>query len=331
MAVIHATVKAPGQTLAAVADWNAAHTVENNTITAAMTTFADQDVKTTSSPAFAGLTVDTNTLVVDAANDRVGIGTAAPAQKLHVDGGYAFITKNMLNLVDSTGFFIRDTGYNKEWRVEVISGAVAGRQGNLEITELGVGNWLVFRPGGNIGMGISAPTAPLHIVKTLSGSPFYSVIVLQPPAGAVAPDTSVGLESKRLGTTQRWYFGTGSGAGATSNYFRIVDLTAGNRDRFNIVPSSGDIGIGGSMNGAALTGANMVVLGNGNIGMGTITPTISDGTGLHIAGKILRIGTDKTPASAGAAGNKGEICWDADYIYVCVATNTWKRAAISTW
>jgi hypothetical protein len=23
--------------------------------------------------------------------------------------------------------------------------------------------------------------------------------------------------------------------------------------------------------------------------------------------------------------------WDASYIYVCVATDTWKRAAISTW
>jgi hypothetical protein len=23
--------------------------------------------------------------------------------------------------------------------------------------------------------------------------------------------------------------------------------------------------------------------------------------------------------------------WDADYIYVCTATNTWKRVAIATW
>lgn len=38
-----------------------------------------------------------------------------------------------------------------------------------------------------------------------------------------------------------------------------------------------------------------------------------------------------TPASAGAAGSEGRICWDASYIYVCVATNTWKRVAIATW
>jgi len=38
-----------------------------------------------------------------------------------------------------------------------------------------------------------------------------------------------------------------------------------------------------------------------------------------------------TPASATAAGTTGEIAWDADYVYVCTATNTWKRVAISTW
>ena len=38
-----------------------------------------------------------------------------------------------------------------------------------------------------------------------------------------------------------------------------------------------------------------------------------------------------TPASATAAGVQGTICWDADYVYVCVATNTWKRSALGSW
>jgi len=41
--------------------------------------------------------------------------------------------------------------------------------------------------------------------------------------------------------------------------------------------------------------------------------------------------TTKTPASAGATGTTGTIAWDADYIYICTAANTWKRTAISTW
>lgn len=39
----------------------------------------------------------------------------------------------------------------------------------------------------------------------------------------------------------------------------------------------------------------------------------------------------QTPATAGATGVVGTITWDADFIYVCIAANTWKRAALSTW
>lgn len=39
----------------------------------------------------------------------------------------------------------------------------------------------------------------------------------------------------------------------------------------------------------------------------------------------------KTPSSASDTGVQGDISWDASYIYVCTAANTWKRVAISTW
>lgn len=38
-----------------------------------------------------------------------------------------------------------------------------------------------------------------------------------------------------------------------------------------------------------------------------------------------------TPASASDTGQTGQVSWDADYIYVCIATNTWKRVPIATW
>lgn len=53
--------------------------------------------------------------------------------------------------------------------------------------------------------------------------------------------------------------------------------------------------------------------------------------GLEVDGDTFRIITAKTPASAGAAGSVGQIAWDASYIYVCTATNTWKRIGIATW
>ena len=56
------------------------------------------------------------------------------------------------------------------------------------------------------------------------------------------------------------------------------------------------------------------------------------GTGIvRLGGDSIRIVTSKTPASASATGTQGQIAWDASYIYVCTATDTWKRAAIATW
>ena len=52
---------------------------------------------------------------------------------------------------------------------------------------------------------------------------------------------------------------------------------------------------------------------------------------LDIGGNAVRIRTSDAPSSASDTGAPGEIRWDTNYIYVCVATDTWKRVAISTW
>lgn len=40
---------------------------------------------------------------------------------------------------------------------------------------------------------------------------------------------------------------------------------------------------------------------------------------------------DLVPSTASDKGTPGQIAYDSDYIYVCVAANTWRRAALSTW
>lgn len=58
---------------------------------------------------------------------------------------------------------------------------------------------------------------------------------------------------------------------------------------------------------------------------------------LHVAGNIYAGGTymyianSFTPASAGASGTTGAIAWDSNFLYVCVGTNTWKRAGLTSW
>ena len=48
----------------------------------------------------------------------------------------------------------------------------------------------------------------------------------------------------------------------------------------------------------------------------------------NVWSKVLIIGSDP-PATSGSAGAAGTVTYDADYIYVCIAADTWKRAALS--
>jgi len=50
-----------------------------------------------------------------------------------------------------------------------------------------------------------------------------------------------------------------------------------------------------------------------------------------INGEFRHTNPSTPPSTASSAGVQGTITWDANYVYVCVATNTWKRFALSTW
>lgn len=66
-------------------------------------------------------------------------------------------------------------------------------------------------------------------------------------------------------------------------------------------------------------------------GVGTTEKfSVTNGGTVTLAGSLI-VSTAQTPANASAAGTAGTVAWDADYIYVCTAANTWKRVAIATW
>lgn len=62
-----------------------------------------------------------------------------------------------------------------------------------------------------------------------------------------------------------------------------------------------------------------------------LNPASISGSSLEFYGNKFRVLYPNTPASGSATGNQGDICWDSGYLYVCIGTNSWKRAALSSW
>ncbi|MBM7047586.1 hypothetical protein [Rhizobium lusitanum] len=66
-------------------------------------------------------------------------------------------------------------------------------------------------------------------------------------------------------------------------------------------------------------------------GSALINGTLFTNAAPQIQSDHINIQTPKTPATSSAACTTGDHAWDTGFIYVCIGTNTWKRAAISTW
>lgn len=140
----------------------------------------------------------------------------------------------------------------------------------------------------------------------------------------------------RLGTTRPTAADTGIGSirfestSNTSSNYHYASISA-----FSDGASSSDTDIPGRLtfsttaDGASSPTERLRIDSSGRLLVGTSSD--SGGALLQVNGDRIRVGTAKTPASASATGTAGEICWDASYIYVCTATNTWKRTAIATW
>lgn len=92
-------------------------------------------------------------------------------------------------------------------------------------------------------------------------------------------------------------------------------------------------GTANQITASASTGAVTLSLPATLTGLTSVTSTGFTGalTGNASTATALSTAASGTPASATATCTTGAVKFDASYIYVCHATNTWKRAAVATW
>jgi hypothetical protein len=111
----------------------------------------------------------------------------------------------------------------------------------------------------------------------------------------------------------------GSGAGAfciSGSYNVFIGKGAGSNTNYQRQNAYNTIVIGQD---TYSTKDNQVVLGNSSI-----VETLLNGV-------IRKNALDTAPVNSNATGTPGEIRFASDAIYVCIATNTWKKIAITTW
>ena len=86
---------------------------------------------------------------------------------------------------------------------------------------------------------------------------------------------------------------------------------------------------------------NDFVLTGNSLGLGGLPNTGT--TKLYVSGNLLVTGNITTtsnlilssptgiPSTTGSNGTKGTLVWDTGFLYICIDSNSWKRASLNTW
>lgn len=297
-----------------------------------------------------GLKTDEGTTRLFIQDDgNVGIGTATPNQKITIEesmslkeiaaanadtAGYGQIwvktaTPNQLWFTDDAGTDVQlgAGGGGGDFANGGEAGGADRTLGNTDNFDLGLLtnglNRVHIQNDGNVGIGTILPTRQLMIstegqavgayLKIIAGQSQHAIIELYADEGDNKAD--------------KWRIdATGTGLEFREDTYGARYLTLAT-DNAVIVNDEGQSDVDFRIESGSDAHAFFLDAANGNVGIGASVPTAK----LDVNSDIVRLRTAKTPAAANSAGNQGDIAWDADFIYVCVAASTWKKTAIATW
>ena len=272
-----------------------------------------------------------------------GIGTT-PSTKLHVLG-----TTEQLRLgYDSSNYWSSTIGSTGALTLAGTGtgGALtitptAGQNVNVSLSTTGdfavnTNQLYVDTSLGYVGIGTITPAKKLNVVGDISGSGTvaagagtdFFVNDFNQTATAGANNQMIGLMRLRPRASN----------GAFTGVLRpllVSENSAGGLHRVQIWETGIRIGnYSGGTPSIVTPSANLELKGFGNDSSTfSIKATNSSDTAIFTVrddGSVM-IPVSQTPASAAATCTTGTVAWDSSYVYVCTATNTWKRAAIATW
>ena len=152
------------------------------------------------------LTVDTNTLFVDATNDRVGIGTTSPTYKLEASSAGYTAFGIMSGANNNAEIHFQNTGYGlPRWTIRT-TGTPNGSSGNLTFQRLGSTFPLTITSGDNVLIGT---TTDAGYKLDVNGT------------ARIVNKTNIGSETVSQGSLYVGHNGTAGGSNGTSTVFFV--------------------------------------------------------------------------------------------------------------
>ena len=242
---------------------------------------------------------------------NVGIGTASPSEKLHLAGN----TFRQNDASNSYGYTISTTS-----ATTTLATLFGGSSFGIRTGGSG-SDYLRISSGGNVLIGTTTDNGVDQL--QVSGSGLVT-------GNFVAASTSGNVSLRNTATT----YAVNITTGATSGIGMYQDAgTAVIIGTNAAVTAMSPISIRGT---TVDLDNNLKVNAAGRVLIGNPTPNDITGEAVQVNGAIIcdqfKIwGLNTAPATASSTGTLGEIRIDANYIYICTATNTWKRVAIATW
>jgi len=253
-------------------EWDGTHLTPTSTVAIAI-----KSTSATSTIAHS-LIVDTSTLVVNASEGRVGIGTASPGYTLEVNGTINIASGNLLRIAGE-GALDRTDSNNK-----LIVGSTAANK-YVTIASGAVDDALTVAATGNVGIGTTGPTT-----NNATGAKVLDIT-------AAAAGQS-GLAIHTTGVTQELsiitdagvgaYFDIAGSATAANNFFqfRTVNTNSDHTTRINAmrITSAGNVGIGTTGPGSTLdidrANASSITAEQITFRSQANTQTLTDGTAI---------------------------------------------------
>lgn len=236
---------------------------------------------------------------------KVGIGTSAPSQALQVMGGLdTELTIDQASLEDGTLFDAATSAWQSF--TAGVTASVVALMVHPWWTNPADGYTLTFFQGEGTSGNVLASFSGVHIAP--GSGPTTFTIQLPTPVAVTA------------GSVYTWQLTNASAFSMVgypwASYSRgHCDQHIGSNDAYEFATY---------YYGPAT--ALSVDASSGYVGVGTASPAAK----LDVAGNGIRIRTPRSPASSDAC-KAGEVAWDSDYVYVCVADNTWRRSGLSAY